>query len=232
MLNFVTNSSYFGLLLTIGVFSFSVYLNRKHTSALTTPLLTSTILVVAILLLCKIPYSVYNASAKYITYFLVPVTVCFAVPMYRQLDLLKRNIVPILLGIFIGSVASVLSVCIFSVFFGLGDIIAKSLVAISTTTAIAIEITQELGGIPSITTSAVIITGVLGASISDLVCRFFGWKNPISCGIAIGNSAHAAGTIKALQMGKLHGAASSLAIVISGVMTAFIAPVIIKLFFN
>lgn len=231
MIDQIISTPYFGTTLTLLVFIFAVFVNKKWPNALTTPLLISTAIIVVILTLMNVSYTEYNNGAQYITYFLTPVTVCFAVPMYKNLDVLKKYAAPIMLAILVGSLSSVFSVVIISIVLGLGDIIAKSLAAISTTTAIAIGITQELGGNTGLTTSAVIITGVLGASVSDIFCRKMGWKSPISCGIAIGTSAHSAGTIKAMEMGKLTGAMSSLAIVISGVMTAFIAPIIVNIFF-
>ncbi|MDR0726558.1 MAG: LrgB family protein [Rickettsiales bacterium] len=206
-------------------------LNKKWPSPFTTPLLIGTVVVSAVLSLCNISYSAYNDSAKYLSYFLVPVTVCFAVPMYKQLPLLKRHALPILLAVFIGCVSSIMAICILCIFFGLGDIIAKSLGAISTTTAIAIGITEKLGGTVALTVSAVIITGVLGASVSDWVCRIMGLKDPIARGLAVGNASHAAGTVKAMEMGQVEGAMSSLAIVLSGLITAIMTPIIIYMFF-
>lgn len=231
MIEFLSASPYFGFALTLAVFSVAFVLNKRFPNPLTTPLLVGTVVVSAILLMCDIPYSAYNDSAKYITYFLVPVTVCFAVPMYKQLPLLKKHALPILLAVFIGCIASIMSVCLICIFFGLGDIIAKSLGAISTTTAISIGITEKLGGVVALTVSAVIITGVLGASISDWVCRMLGLNNPIARGLSIGNASHAAGTVKAMEMGQIEGAMSSLAIVLSGLITAVMTPVIIYMFF-
>ncbi|MBQ8294044.1 MAG: LrgB family protein [Alphaproteobacteria bacterium] len=223
---------YFGFVLTLVMYVVAVLVNRRWSNPLTTPLFLATILVVAVLLLSGVSYAEYNDSAKYITYFLVPVTVCFAVPMYRQLPLLKRHVLPILLAVFIGVASSVLTVIMICYFFGLGDIVARSLVAISVTTAIAIGITHELGGVVALTVSSVIVTGILGASISDVVCRKLGLRNPIARGLAIGNAAHAAGTTRAMQMGPIEGATSSLAIVLSGVMTAIVAPFAVHLFFG
>lgn len=231
MIQHLITTPYFGATLTLFVFVFAYMVNKKWPSIFTTPLLVSTAVIVAILTLLEIPYSAYNNGAQYITYFLTPVTVCFAVPMYKNIDVLKKYTAPIILAILVGSLSSVMSVVIIGAILGLGDIVVKSLAAISTTTAIAIGITQELGGNTGLTTSAVIITGILGASVSDIFCRKMGWRTPVSCGIAIGTSAHSAGTIKAMQMGPLTGAMSSLAIVISGIMTAFIAPIIVKVFF-
>jgi predicted murein hydrolase (TIGR00659 family) len=231
MIQFLSSSIPFGIALTLGAFSLAVILNKKWPSPFTTPLLVGIVLVVAVLLLLRIPYSEYNNGAKYVSYFLVPVTVSFAVPMYKQLPLLKRHMLPILLAIAVGVVASVFSVALIVILFGLSDIFAKSFVAISVTTAIAIGITEKLGGIVAFTVSAVVVTGVLGASISDRVVKVLGLKNPIARGLAIGNAAHAAGTIKAMQMGHVEGAMSSLAIVLSGLITAAVAPIAVYLLF-
>ncbi|MBR1380263.1 MAG: LrgB family protein [Alphaproteobacteria bacterium] len=231
MIEFLSNATYFGATLTIGMFLLAVVINRRWTNPFTTPLFLGTIGVICVLILTGVPYEKYNMGAKYLTYMLTPVTVCFAVPMYRQLPLLRKHMFTILFSMLIGVVASVFSVCIVCILFGLGDVIAKSLVAISVTTALAVGITSKLGGVVALTVSAVIVTGILGASVSDILCRAIGLRNPISRGIAIGNASHAAGTTKAMQMGPIEGAMSSLAIVISGLLTAVLAPIVVWLFF-
>ena len=232
MIDLITNSSYFGLVITIAMFIIATIINKKWPNPFTTPLFLGTIFVIAILLSFKIPYETYNNTAKYLTYFLVPVTVCFAVPMYRQLNLLKEHIWSILFAMFVGVCASVLTICILVLLLGLSDVIARSLVSISVTTALAIGITQKLGGMVSLTVSAVIITGILGASVSDKLCKWMKLKHPISRGLAIGNASHAAGTVKAMEMGKIEGSFSSLAIVLSGLMTAVVAPIAIWVYFG
>lgn len=232
MMEFVNAAQYFGIALTLLMFMAAVYINRRMPGALTTPLFLATIFVVIFLTAFDIPYDAYNKGAQYITYFLVPVTVCFAVPMYRQMPLLKKHAPAILLAMAIGVASSVFAVCLICIFLGLGDIVARSLAAISVTTAIAIGITEKLGGVVALTVSSVIVTGILGASVSDMVCRKFGLTNPIARGLAIGNASHAAGTTKAMEMGPVEGAMSSLAIVISGLMTAVAAPLIVTMFFG
>ena len=232
MTELILNSTYFGAAITVAAFILATIINKKWRNPFTTPLFLATMFVIAILLIGKIEYKTYNESAKYLTYFLVPVTVCFAVPMYRQLPLLKKHIWTILFAMFVGVVASVVSVCIVVILLGLADVIARSLVSISVTTALAIGITRKLGGIVSLTVSAVIITGILGASVSDKLCKWMKLKNPISRGLAIGNASHAAGTVKAMEMGHIEGSFSSLAIVLSGLMTAAIAPVAIWVYFG
>lgn len=232
MMELFTNSTYFGAAITIAAFILATIINKRWSNPFTTPLFLATVVVVFILLLFKIPYDNYNQSAKYLTYFLMPVTVCFAVPMYRQLPLLKKHIWTILFAMLVGVIASVVSVCLVVALLGLADVIARSLVSISVTTALAIGITRKLGGIVSLTVSAVIITGILGASVSDKLCKWMKLKNPISRGLAIGNASHAAGTVKAMEMGHIEGSFSSLAIVLSGLMTAALAPIAIWFYFG
>ncbi len=232
MIDFLSASPYFGVVLTLAMFLLAVMINKKWPSPFTTPLFLATILIVLTLTSLHIPYAAYDRGAQYITYFLVPVTVCFAVPMYKQLPLLRRHALPILLAVFIGVVCSVLSVILICIFLGLGDIVARSLAAISVTTAIAIGITEKLGGVVALTVSSVIVTGMLGASVSDVLCRWLGLRNPIARGLAIGNASHAAGTAKAMEMGPVDGAMSSLAIVLSGLITAVVAPFAIYAFFG
>ena len=232
MTELILNSTYFGAAITVAAFILATIINKKWPNPFTTPLFLATVFVIAVLLIGKIEYSTYNASAKYLTYFLVPVTVCFAVPMYRQLPLLKKHIWTILFAMLVGVIASVVSVCIVVILLGLADVIARSLVSISVTTALAIGITRKLGGLVSLTVSAVIITGILGASVSDKLCKWMKLKNPISRGLAIGNASHAAGTVKAMEMGHIEGSFSSLAIVLSGLMTAAIAPIAIWIYFG
>ncbi len=232
MINFFTYSTSFGVTLTLVMFLLAVVINRRWTNPFTTPLFLATVFVILFLLAFRIPYSAYNSGAQYLTYFLVPVTVCFAVPMYRHLPLLRRHGPAILLAILIGVLCSVLSVILICIVFGLGDVVARSLAAISVTTAIAIGITEKLGGVVALTVSAVIVTGFLGASVSDIVCRRLGIRGAVARGLAIGNASHAAGTTKAMQMGPVEGAMSSLAIVLSGIITAVVAPMAIQIFFG
>lgn len=217
---------YFGFVLTLGAYLLASAIYKKIPSPLTTPLLIATVLVIAILLLFDIPYAEYNAGAQHITYFLGPATICLAVPMYRQIRALRKNFWPITASLFIGCVVSVGTVVGLAALFGLDEIIARSMAAISVSTAIAIGITEKLGGLVSLVVFAVILTGILGAATGAIVCKIFGIKNPAAQGLAIGNASHAAGTISAMNMGAVQGATSSLAIVMSGIMTAALAPLI------
>ena len=230
MMNFLASSIYFGLVLSVAMYALAVFINKKWNVSITTPLLLTTAFVIGFLVLFDIPYATYSAGAKYLNYFLVPATVCFAVPMYKQIKLMRDYKWVILVSVIFGCAVSVASVAFLCWAFGLGEIIRNSLASVSVTTAIAIGITKELGGIAGITVFAVIITGILGNAIGRQACKLLRLKNPISRGLAIGNSSHAMGTSKAIEMGPIEGGMSSIAIVVSGLATAALAPLILWLF--
>jgi len=230
MIPFFAESVYFGIVLSIGIYVLAVFINKKWNVSVTTPLLLTTLGVIGFLVLFGIPYSAYAAGARYLNFFLVPATVCFAVPMYKQIKTLGKYKAAVIASIIFGCAVSVATVAFLCWVFGLGDIIMKSLASVSVTTAIAIGITKELGGIAAITVFAVIITGILGNAVGKQVVSLLRLQSPIARGLAIGNSSHAMGTAKALEMGPAEGAASSLAIVISGIATAALAPLILWLF--
>jgi len=230
MTELLMSSVFFGIALSISIYVLAVFINKKWDVSITTPLLLTTAGVIGFLVFFDIPYSNYQIGAKYLTYLLIPATVCFAVPMYKQIQLLGKYKWAIIASIIFGCAVSVATVALLCWAFGLGPIIARSLASISVTTAIAIGITKELGGIAGITVFAVILTGILGNAVGKQVVRLLGLRSPIARGLAIGNSSHAMGTAKALEMGPVEGAMSSLSIVISGLSTAILAPLILWFF--
>ena len=220
----------FGILLSITMYGLAVMINRRWNVSLTTPLLLTTVGIIGFLLLFNIPHESYFYGARFLIYLLPVATVCFAVPMYKQVSELGRYKAAILTSLIVGCIASVATVAGVAWAFGLDEIIRNSLASVAVTTAIAIGITQELGGIVAITVFAVIITGIFGNAIGPMAVRALGIKCGIAQGLAIGNSSHAMGTAKALEMGPRQGAAASFAIVISGVATAILAPIILWIF--
>ena len=160
-----------------------------------------------------------NETAKYLSYLLTPATVALAIPLYQQITLLKKNGLAIFLGIFSGVLSSLLSILAMSYMFGLSHREYVTLLPKSITTAIGIGVADELGGITTITVAVIIVTGVLGNVIGQAVCKLFKIYEPIAVGLAFGTSAHAVGTAKALEIGEVEGAMSSLSIVVSGLMT-------------
>lgn len=221
----VLSSATIGVALSIAAYEIGVFLKKKTNSAIFNPLLVSIILVMAFLVIFRIDYESYNSSAKYLSYLLTPATVSLAIPLYQQLELLKKNFTAIMLGILSGVLTSVGVILAMSILFGLSHEEYVTLLPKSITTAIGMGVSEELGGYVTITVAVIIVTGILGNIIGEMVCKVFRIKNPISRGLALGTSAHAIGTAKAMEMGEVEGAMSSLAIVVAGLCTVIGASV-------
>jgi len=230
MMEYLTSSLYFGLVLTIGIYVLAVIINKKWKVSLTSPLLLATVGVIAFLLLFDIPYSTYQSSGKYLYYFLVPATVCFAIPVYKQIKLISKHKWTVIISILFGGAVSVTTVVLLCWAFGLGDVIRNSMAAVSVTAPIAVGITEELGGLIGIAAVMSILTGILGNAVGKQVSKMLGLKSAIARGLAIGTSSHAAGTARALEMGPVEGAMASLSIVIAGLTITILAPLILWLF--
>jgi len=225
MREFLINSAYFGLLISIAAYGIGYWLNRKTKSSFLNPLMIASVLVIGVLLLLDLDYEIYNRSAKYLSYLLTPATVCLAVPLYRQIKLLKENIGTIFISIFSGVLSSLVCVWGCSVIFGLSHEQYVTMLPKSITTAIGMSVAEELGGIPSIAVVSIILTGIVGNVIAVGICRILKLRHPLAKGLAIGTGSHAIGTAKAMEMGEIEGAAGSLAIVIAGIMTVILAPI-------
>lgn len=216
------NSLYFGLALSLIMYFTVDFLKKWIKTSLFNPLLISSLLIILILSLLKIEYSEYNQSAQWLHFMLTPATIVLAVPLYQQFKLLQEHALVIFLGVLSGVIASLISVYLLSVLFGLDQTMLITLLPKSITAAIAIGVAEEYQGIVTITVAAVIITGITGNVIAEPVCKFFRIKNPIAKGIAIGTSSHVVGTSKAMEMGEVEGAMSSLAIVVAGLTTVIL----------
>lgn len=225
MKEFLSNSVFFGAVLSLVAYEAGLLLRRKFKLAILNPLLIATICVMAVLVLFKVDYDQYNESAKYISYLLTPATVCLAVPLYEQMSLLKNNFKAVAAGIVSGVLASLVSVLVLAKLFGLSHEQYVTLLPKSITTAIGMGISEELGGIVTITVAVIIITGILGNVIAELVCKVFHIQEPIAKGLALGTASHAIGTAKAMEMGPVEGAMSSLAIAVAGLLTVIGASV-------
>ena len=225
----INNSIYFGLTITIIAYLLALKIKDKFKLTILNPILVSFIIVAIVLKIFSIDYDAYNGSAKYISFLLTPATVCLAIPLYQQIESLKKNTKAILVGIATGVVTSLVSVMGLSLLVNLDRIIFISIIPKSITTAIAFGITEELGGITSITMLALLVTGITGNIIAEFVCKLFRIKNPIAIGLAIGTSSHAIGTTRALEIGEVEGAMSSLSIAIAGLMTVALAPILVSI---
>ena len=229
MSDFLQNSAAWGVLLTLAAFALGSVINRRSGMAVLNPLLLATVFVVVFLSVLGIPCAAYQASAAPVSYLLLPATVSLAVPLYEKWDLLCRNLAAILAGILAGVAASLGSVLVLALFLQLDHTQYVTLLPKSVTTAISMDVAAELGGIAALTGALVILTGIVGALLADMVFRVFGITEPIAKGIGIGSAAHAVGTAKALQMGEVEGAMSGLAIAVAGVLTALLCPLVANL---
>ncbi|MBQ9421141.1 MAG: LrgB family protein [Lachnospiraceae bacterium] len=230
MHDFFSQSVYFGALATFGFYQLGVYLKKKTGLAIMNPILVAAVIIVVLLKVTRTEYADYNAGAKYITYLLTPTTVCLAVPLYEQFELLKKHRVALLTGITSSVIISALLILGFSVLFGLTHEEFVTFLPKSITTAIAMGLSEQLGGYVSITVVAVIITGVFGNIAAEAVLKLFHVTHPIAKGVAIGSSSHAVGTAKAMELGEIEGAMSSLSIAVAGVLTV-IASIIFSMIY-
>lgn len=220
MKSFLFDSVFFGAAISLGAYEAGLLIKRKFKLAILNPLLIATICVMAVLTLLKVDYTHYNEGARYISYLLTPATVCLAVPLYQQLELLRKNLKAVAGGITAGVLASLASVFVLAKLFSLTHEQYVTLLPKSITTAIGMGVSEELGGITTITVAVIIITGILGNVIAEFVCRLFRIEEPIAKGLALGTASHAIGTAKAMELGEVEGAMSSLAIAVAGLMTA------------
>ena len=229
MKEFLVNSVFFGAVISLTAYEAGLLIKRKFKSALLNPLLIGTACVMAVLLLLKIEYKHYYESAKYISYLLTPATVCLAVPLYQQIELLKKNLKAVAVGITAGVFTSLLGVFLLSKLFALNHVQYVTLLPKSITTAIGMDVSRDLGGIEAITVAVIIITGILGNMSAEFICKIFKIHEPVAKGLAIGTASHAIGTAKAMEVGEIEGAMSSLAIAVAGLMTVLGASVFANL---
>lgn len=217
--NILENSAYWGIAVSVVGYGIGVLLNKKLKTGIANPLLISIVFVIAVLMVFNIDYERYRESSEILSWLLTPATVCLAVPLYEQIHLLKKNYKAVMGGIISGVFASLISVALFCLLFGLDKGIEISLLPKSITTAIGMSLADELGGIDTLAAAAIIVTGIVGNVMCRGVCKIFKITEPVAVGIAIGTSSHAVGTSKAFEIGEVEGAMSSLSIAVAGIIT-------------
>ncbi|MBE6913123.1 MAG: LrgB family protein [Ruminococcaceae bacterium] len=223
MAEFFETTVFFGVLISLASYGLGMMLKKKLRLAIFNPLLVAIVLVVVFLLVFDMDYETYQGSAKYLSYFLTPATVCLAIPLYEQFERLRKNAAAVIVGITTGVITSLSSVLLLSCIFGISHADYVTLLPKSITTAIGMGVSDELGGYVAITVAVIITTGILGNMIAELVCKIFRITHPIAKGIGIGSASHAIGTTKAMELGETEGAMSSLSIVVSGFLTVILA---------
>ena len=225
MKELISEALFFGPALSLLAYEAGLIVKRKFKLAILNPLLIATTIIIGVLAVAGIEYEKYNESAKYISYFLTPATVALAVPLYEQLSLLKKHFAAVMSGIIAGVMASMISILLLSKLFGLTHEQYVTLLPKSITTAIGMGVSEEMGGIVTITVAVIIITGIVGGITAEFVYMIFRITEPVAKGLALGTSAHAMGTSKAMEMGDVEGAMSSLAIAVAGLLTVVAASV-------
>ena len=226
MAEFLLSIGVWGVALTLGAFALGTWINKKTGQALCNPLLLGSIFVILFLSLVQIHFGEYKESVSFLSYLLLPATVSLAVPLYEQWLPMQKNAKAVLCGILAGSVTSMISVIAMSWILKLDPVLSASLMPKSVTSAIGAEVAGELGGIGSLAGALIILTGIVGNLSATALCRICKLRDPIARGVAIGTGSHAVGTSRALQMGRVEGAVSSLSIAVAGVLTAALCPIL------
>jgi predicted murein hydrolase (TIGR00659 family) len=219
------NSSYAGVAISLVTYMIGVQLKKRFKIGIFNPLLISIAVTIILLLAMNIEFETYKQGAKYLSWFLTPATVCLAIPLYEQLEILKKHWKAVAAGIVSGVITNMVTVYVLALLFSLNHQQYVTLLPKSITTAIGMGVSEELGGYVTITVAVIVITGVLGNMLAEFLCKIFGIKEPMAKGLAIGTSAHAMGTAKAMEMGDIEGAMSSLSIAVAGILTVAAASI-------
>ena len=222
MSNMLHGSTFFCMAISLFGYEAGIFLRKKLKIGIFNPLLVSIVFVIIVLKVTGIDYDTYDKGANVLSYLLTPSTVCLAIPLYQQMNLLKKNLKAIIAGI--------TGVWVFSMLFHLKKQFYVTLLPKSITTAIGMGISEELGGIVTITVAAIVITGIIGNMFAEGICKLCKIEHPIAKGLAIGTASHAMGTAKAMEIGEIEGAMSSLSIAVAGLMTVVGASIFYHLY--
>lgn len=219
---------YFYILITIISYIIGVSISNRIKNPIANPMLISIILMITIFYILEIDYANYMKGGQFIGFFVGLATVSLVVPLFNNIDLVMNNIIPVIVGITIGSLTSIISVLLLCKIFNVEDVITISLLPQSVTTAIAMPLAENYNGLGSLAVFAVIYRGILGSIISSLIFKKLSINSTIAQGLTLGTNSHVIGTSKAFDYSYEHGAMSSLAIAISGVLTTIYMPFIIS----
>lgn len=224
------NNKYFLIALTFIVFLASRQLQRRAGGiALLNPILISIILLIIILTAGGVDYTSYSEGGQFIEFWLKPAVVALGVPLYRQLENIRRQMIPLLLAELAGCIVGIVSVVAVAQLLGATREVIVSLAPKAVTTPIAMEIASTVGGIPSLTAAVVVCTGIFGGMAGFKMVKMSRIKSPIAGGLSIGTASHAVGTASAMERGERYGAFSSLGLTLNGLLTALFAPLILSM---
>lgn len=226
MKEILENSIYFGFFITIGAYLAGLMVKKKLKLAIFNPLLIAILIVMLVLLATDVDYDAYQQGGQFVSGLLTPATVCLAIPLYKQLHMLRKHGMAVAVGITSGVITSAVCVFLLCKVFGLGHEHYVTLLPKSITTAIGMGVSEEAGGIVTLTVMSIVVTGIIGNMCAETICRLVRITHPVAKGLAIGTSSHALGTAKALELGEIEGAMSSLSIAVAGLMTVVVVPMV------
>lgn len=221
--------TYFGAVLSLFAFWIGGLVQKKWKVALANPLLISIIICIVVLKVTGVEYSTFQKGAKMLSWFLTPVTVCLAVPLYKQFLVLKKNLPAVGIGIVLGCAVNMIVILAIMLIAGADRVLTISLLPKSITTAIALGVCAEAGGIEAVTIIGIMVAGLFGGVFGPEILKLFRVTEPVAQGLAMGTASHAIGTSRAAELGEVQQAMSSLAIVVNGLLTAVVTPMIISM---
>ncbi|MBQ3584633.1 MAG: LrgB family protein [Lachnospiraceae bacterium] len=223
-------SVYFSLFMTLSVFYLSVKIKNRYHLSFLNPLLTSILIMIIILKIIKMPAEYYYQNTEILLYLLTPATICLALPLYQNLFLLKKYWKSLLVGIIGGVSTNIFCIYIGAVLFRFSYTEFVTILPKSITSSIGISLAEELGGNITVTIAIIIVTGVIGNALADLMFSKIKVKNNLVKGVTLGTTAHAIGTAKAMEYGKTEGGMASLALVISGIVTVIVISALLMIY--
>lgn len=218
------------LLLTLAAYQIGLLCQRKFRSPICNPILIAVILVLIFLHLTDTAYADYKQGTSFISWLMTPATVCLAIPMYEQLQILRKNFPYMLVGIAAGAVSCLALVLVFGMVCRFAPELLISLLPKSVTAAIGVPLSEMSGGVAAITTTSISLTGITASVLGPTFCKWLRITHPVAQGVAMGTSGHVIATAKATEMSELAGAAGSLSLVVAGLLTSVIFPMLIQFF--
>lgn len=216
------------VLLTLLAYQAGALLQKKVKSPICNPILVGVLLVLGFMMVTGLDNATYREANVRLSWLMTPATVCLAIPMYEQLAILKKNLKALMAGIASGALSCLVMVLLLSLLFGFDRELTVSLLPKSVTSAIGVPLSSLSDGIASITTAVIILTGILAAIMSPMLCKLYGLKDEVTRGVALGTSGHVIGTARANELSPLTGAVSSLSLVVAGLLTALVFPVVLS----
>ncbi|MGE0076705.1 MAG: LrgB family protein [Bacteroidales bacterium] len=214
---------------TIAIYFLAQKLQTKTGIVILNPILITVAIIIAFLMVFHIDYSAYHNGSKYIDFFLKPAVVALGVPLYRQLEKIKKQVLNIIISQLAGCIVGIVSVVLIAKLMGAPKEVIYSLAPKSVTTPIAIEVSRTIGGVAPLTASVVIVVGIFGAIFGYSIMKLAKVKNPIAQSLSMGSAAHAVGTSKSMEISPNFGAMSSIGLIVNGIFTAILSPYILKL---